>query len=334
MRIAIVGAGLRGLSAARLLSEDPRHVLCVFETRTRFGAHAEASLDRLSRLGVSLRHTAQVERLAVDDAGADLWVNGLPERFDLALVATSAPEAAALLARSGIRRAGGSAPLGTRVYFAEPGRAADAAQAALIRMAHDHAVIRPRPGSLQPPRVADILRARAPRAAARVRYLDLSGVSWPLDAPAVYIANRRWALDVVPRHAMVRDLRTPDASDTTNAAAGHLEAGVSVAFVVESGSPPGGHAARAASQGRGAALAALAANAPVVPVAAQAPRRRRLARPWSRPCVVIGEPFYPETSSIEELLDDMRKIVRHLELHAGRRHAPLAGAVGTLPVDP
>ena len=32
---------------------------------------------------------------------------------------------------------------------------------------------------------------------------------------------------------------------------------------------------------------------------------------------MIGEPFYPETSSIDELTDDMRMIVRHLERLAG-----------------
>ena len=28
---------------------------------------------------------------------------------------------------------------------------------------------------------------------------------------------------------------------------------------------------------------------------------------------MIGEPFYPETSSIDELMDDMCMVVRHLE---------------------
>ena len=115
MRIAIVGAGLTGLSAAHLLSEDPRHVTTVFETRARFGG----PVDRLFRLGVTLRQTAQVERLAVDDTGADLWIHGLAERFDLVLVATSPAEARALLARSGIRRHAGAVPLRRRVYFAE-----------------------------------------------------------------------------------------------------------------------------------------------------------------------------------------------------------------------
>ena len=271
--------------------------------------------------------TAQVERLAVDDTGADLWINGLPERFDLALVTTSSTEARALLARSGIRQHAGSVPLRRRVYFTEHG-AVDpeaSAHAALVRMAGDHSAVRPRPCSplppAAPPRVVDAVRSLARRAggltAAHVEYLDLSGHTWPLGAPAVYIANQRWILDVVPRHLMVRSLRTPEASCGTNAAAtttaGQLEAGSSVAFVVEGGLLPRGHAADA-PHGRGAALAALAVNAPIVPIAAGArTARMRLGRPRARVRVVIGEPFYPETSSIDELMDDMCMVVRHLE---------------------
>ena len=339
MRIAIVGAGRTGLSAAHHLSEDPRHVTTVFETRGWFGG----PVDHLSRLGVTLRRTAQVERLAVDDTGADLWINGLPERFDLALVTTSAAEARALLARSGIRRNAGSVPLRKRVYFTEHGAAGDSAHAALVRMGADHPAVGPRPCSRlpleTPPRVAAALRALARRAgglmAAHVQYLDLSGHTWPLGAPAVYIANQRWILDLVPRHLMVRSLRTPDASYGTNAAAtttvGQLEAGSSVAFVVEGGLLPRGHAADA-PHGRGAALAALAVNAPIIPIAANgrptATSRMRLGRPHARVRVVIGEPFYPETSSIDELMDDMCMVVRHLERlaieHANR---PRPGAV-------
>lgn len=285
MRIAIVGAGRTGLSAAHLLSEDPRHVTTVFETRARFGG----PVDRLFRLGVTLRHTAQVERLAVDDSGADLWIHGLPERFDLVLVATSRAEARALLVRSGITRHV------ERVYFADPG---NSARAALVRMAADHPAVGPRPVLPRDARVADAWRSMARRASGlHLDYLDLSGHAWPLRAPAVYIANQRWLLDVVPRHLMVRSLRTPDASHATNAA-GALEAGKSVAFVVEGG--------------RGAALAALAVNAPIVPIAAHGrPASRMLPRAKVR--VVIGEPFYPETSSIDELVDDMCQVVRHLE---------------------
>ena len=111
MNIAIVGAGRTGLCAARLLGEDPRHVTTVFETRGRFGGR----VGDLFRLGVTLRAQAQVERLAADEAGADLWINGRAERFDLALVATSSADARAMLARSGV----GSLPLHRRVYFAE-----------------------------------------------------------------------------------------------------------------------------------------------------------------------------------------------------------------------
>ena len=320
MRIAIVGAGLSGLAAAHCLGEDPRHTTTLFETRARFGG----PVDHLFRLGVTLRHTAQVERLAVDEAGADLWINGLPERFDLALVTTSPAQARALLARSGIRRQAGSVPLRKRVYFAvDPD---GSAHAALVRMAGDHPTMRPRP-CLPPPRVTDALRSLARRAAtADVHYLDLSGHTWPLDAPAVYIANQRWVLDVVPRHLMVRSLRTPEVSNGTSATAGQLEAGISVAFVVEGESPPRGQSANA-PHGRGAALAALAVNAPIVPLAANGrPAAMRLGRPRARACVVIGEPFYPETSSIDLLLDDMRMVVRYLERlaieHASSRMSP------------
>jgi hypothetical protein len=302
MRIAIVGAGLTGLSAARLLSEDPRHVTTVFETRARFGG----PVQHLFSLGVTLRHTAQVERLAVDDTGVDLWIHGLAECFDLVLVTTSPAEARALLARSGIRRHAGSMSLRQRVYFTED--AQNSAHAALARMAADHPAVRQRPWLEAPrdTRVAHAVRALARRAggltAAHVQLLDLSGHSWPLRAPAIYIANQRWILDVVPRHLMIRGLRTPEASDAT---AGALEAGNSVAFVVEGSNRPRGHAADA-PHGGGAALAALAVNAPIVPMATT-------PAPMRRPRVVIGEPFYPETSSIDELMKDMRMVVRYLE---------------------
>ena len=350
MRIAIVGAGLTGLSAAHVLSEDPRHVTTVFETRARFGGHVDEcliadSVDQLFRLGVTLRRNAQVERLAADVTGADLWINGLAEHFDLALVTTSSADARALLARSGIRRHVGSVPLRKRVYFAEHGAVdpTDSARAALARMAVDHPAVRPRPRSrllLEAPprgaRIADALRSLARRAsgltAAHVEYLDLSGHTWPLDAPAVYIANQRWILDVVPRHLMVRSLRTP-ASYETNATAtttaGELEASSSMAFVVEGGLPARGCAGRAVPHGRGAALAALAVNAAIVPIAATdrpaTTSRMRLGRPRAKVRVVIGEPFYPETSSVDELMDDMCMVVRLLERLAieHAEHSPL-----------
>jgi NAD(P)-binding Rossmann-like domain len=311
VRIAIVGAGLTGLAAAHLLSEDPRHVITVFETRARFGGRvAEAlvadSLDRLACLGVTLRRTAQVERLAVDDVGADLWIHGFAERFELALVATSPADARALLVRSGIRRDLGASK---RVYFCE--RAVDAeasARAALARMAADHAHFRPRPRARETAVRSWARRARG--LTASVSYLDLSGHAWPLAAPAVYIANQRWLLDVLARDLMIGRLVTPASYAT---AAGELEAGHSVAFVVEGELPAHGCAARAASHGRGAALAALAVNAPIVPVAARPgpASSSRFGRPRVR--VVIGEPFYPETSSIDGLVDDMCMVVRHLE---------------------
>jgi hypothetical protein len=347
MRIAIVGAGLTGLSAAHFLSEDPRHVTTVFESRAGFGGRVDErriadSVDRLYRLGVTLRRNAQVERLAVDDTGAHLWINGLAERFELALVTTTPADARALLARSGIRRHVESVPLRKRVYFTEHGAVdpEDSAQAALVRMALDHSAVRSRLPLEAPPRdarIADALRSLARRAcrstAANLEYLDLSGHTWPLDAPAVYIANQRWILDVVTRHLMVRSLRTPASYEMNATATGEF-------FVVEGGLPARGYAARPDHAGPGAALAALAVNAPIVPIAATdlpaTISRMRLGRPRARVRVVIGEPFYPETSSIDELMDDMCMVVRHLERlaieHAKR--PPLRTGADTAGHDP
>jgi hypothetical protein len=325
MRIAIVGAGRTGLSAARHLAEDPRHVITVFETRAWVAGDSD-SIDYLYRLGVTLRRTAQAERLAADDTGADVWINGLAERFELVLVTTSPADARALLVRSGISRDVGSAPLRKRVYFAEhsAGNPDESVRAALARIAADHPTVRPGPYfSLPPARGGRALRSLARRAsgfpAGRVQYLDLSGRAWPLAAPAVYIANQRWILDVVPRHLMVRSLRTPEASYEANAmdipTIGELEAGTSVSFVVDGGSLP--RYAADASHGRGAALVALGVNAPIVPIVARtlpaSTSPMRLRRRRERVRVVIGEPFYPETSSIDELMEDMRMVVRYLE---------------------
>ena len=234
MRIAIVGSGLTGLSAAHVLGGDPRHVVTVFETRARFGAE---SVDHLARLGVALHRSAQVERLAVFATGVWLWVHGRPERFDAALVATSAAEARALLVRSGMARRVGSATLAERVYFAEDGRA----QPALVRMAADHPSVRL---PLAAPRERCGMRSLVRRArcltAAHVEYLDLSGEVWPLEIPAVYIANQRWVLDdAVAPHLTIRSPRRPSSSVAAAASAGELEAGRSLAFVVG-----GGRAAR------------------------------------------------------------------------------------------
>jgi len=273
MRVAIVGAGRTGLAAAGLLSEDPRQEITVFETRAQVRSEVAGTL---TRLGVVLRVTAQVERV---DHWAHAWIHGLPEPYDVILVATSKADARALLARSGLRK-----PLGERIFFAKRGDA----HATLLRMAAEHPALRPRRIAEPRPRFA----LRSP-----VEYVDLGGHTWPLGVPAVYIANQRWLLDVVPRHLMVRSLKTLEPLAT---AAGHLEAGRSVAFVVEG--------TRHAPHGRGAALAALTVNAPIIPIAATGrPRGREPVR------VVIGEPFYPETSSIDGLVDDMRLAVRHLE---------------------
>jgi hypothetical protein len=341
MRIAIVGAGSIGLCAARYLGEDARHATTVFETRAVRG---DAPLVRyLSGLGVTLRGTAQVERLAVGQDDATLWIHGLPEHFDLALVTTSAVETQALLARSGIRRHVGCGSLGKRVYVAEPCTVAPeaAGHAGLVRIAADHPEVRPRPlaPSSRDARVGHALRALARRASgfttARVEYVDLSGHVWPPDAPAIFIANQRWVLDIVPRHLGIRSLRTPGASVGTSAATtvDDLEAGASAAFVVEGGSLPRGRAVRA-PHGRGAALASLRVNVPIVPLAADAPLtpapRPHVGRSRPRAVVVIGEPFYPETSSVEELMDDMGMVLTHLEgLAIDYAERPRAAAIPT-----
>ena len=133
--------------------------------------------------------------------------------------------------------------------------------------------------------------------AAHVEYLDLSGEVWPLEVPAVYIANQRWVLDdAVAWHLTIRSPRRPASS--VAAGVGELEAGRSLAFVVGADALPA----------RAAGLAALAVNAPIVPIAARRGRHRPRAR------VVIGEPFYPETSSIERTDGrHARHSSRHLE---------------------
>ncbi|MDA0172903.1 NAD(P)-binding protein [Solirubrobacter taibaiensis] len=290
MRIAIVGSGLTGLSAAHHLGEDPRHVITVFETRARFGAE---SVDHLARLGVVLHRSAQVERLAVLATGVWLWIHGRPEQFDVALVTTSSADARALLVRSGMARRVGSATLAERVYFAEGGRT----ESALARMAADHPSVR-LPLSAPRGRYGWLVRRARCLTAAQVEYLDLSGEDWPLEVPAVYIANQRWVLDdAVAPHLTIRCPRRPASSVAAAASVGELEAGRSLAFVVGADALPA----------RAAGLAALAVNAPIVPIAARSGRHRPRAR------VVIGEPFYPETSSIDELTDDMHALMRHLE---------------------
>jgi len=141
------------------------------------------------------------------------------------------------------------------------------------------------------------------RTGARLEVVDLSGRAWPLDEPAVYVANRRSVLDgVVARQLSVRRLHSPTRFGTHFTATATLDAlasGSSLGFVVES-----------VVAARAAALCALAVNTPIVPLAAQAR-------------VVIGELFYSETSSVDELTDDIRAVVQYLE-----RLAPLVQSGG------
>jgi hypothetical protein len=270
MRIAVVGAGPCGLAIARSLSEDPRHATALFEANAWFCG----SVDDLFRLGVTLRPAAEVQHLAEQDAGVDLWVNGVPERFDLVLLTISPESAEALLARS----ATDLGEVRPRVYIIDLEEPADVA---IDRIATDHPTVR----CLKP-----VHAARRARASSHIELVNLSGHPWPLDAPAVYIANQRWILDL---------------ATLTDGAADELLTGRSLAVVMDD------------PHAREAAFAALEVNAAIVPLAAKgrpagaSPIRARRRR--ERVPVVIGEPFYPETSSIDELLDHMHKVVLYLE---------------------
>lgn len=301
MKIAIIGAGQAGLAAAQVLGEDPRHVVAVFEA----GARPGGPFAHLARLGVTLRTDARVERLSVDEVGVDLWVDGTAERVELVLVATSRADALVPL----------RSPLRNRVYVAERG---DAAWSALVRMAADHPTVRA--GFVaDPPRVGHTLRTLARRAggvtATHVSYLDLSGVAWPLRAPAVYVADQPWLLDIVQRHLTACRPLMPTRYGrhfTTTTTVAALEAGTSLAFAVEGDLPA-----------RAAAIVALETNAAIVPIAGHdRPSASRFRQ--ARVRVVVGEPFYPETSSVDELLGDMRAVIRHLGRLArdrARQHA-------------
>lgn len=140
----------------------------------------------------------------------------------------------------------------------------------------------------------------------RVDYLDFSGQSWPLAAPALFIADQRWLFDrVVSRALTLCDVVMPTrygAHVTATSTADELTAGRSLGYVVGAGLPT-----------RSAALVALTVNPPIIPVVAQgAPGPGTRMRPQPRPHVVIGAPFYAETSSIDELVGDMAVVMGHL----------------------
>jgi hypothetical protein len=307
MRIAVVGSGPVGLEVARRLGEDPRHVTTVFETRSRLGGRVEERrvaepLAHLVRLGVTLRRGAQVERLAVHPTGVLLWIHGRPEAFDVALVTTSPAQRQALFTRSGPVLSRG------RVHCA--GEAPDAAGALLARLAAAHPEAGPLPalapdGSPAHERVRHALRSLT-RHGRRVRYIDLSGQAWPLDRPAVFLADHRWLLDVtVPAQLLVRSLRVAGSGDA-RVAVRTLQAGTSLGVV------SGDDAAS-----RAAATAALAVNAPIVALATH--DNPGLTHPRAAIHVVIGEPFYPQTSCLDELTHDMRVLMRHLARLASDR---------------
>ncbi len=141
----------------------------------------------------------------------------------------------------------------------------------------------------------------------RVDYLDFSGQSWPLPAPPLFVANQRWLLDrLVPRELTACDLVTPTrygAHVTATSTADELTAGRSLGFVFGATLPT-----------RAAALVALTVNPPIIPVVVQGtPGPSTRVRPQARVRVVIGAPFYAETSSIDELVGDIAVVMRHLE---------------------
>ncbi|WP_147447958.1 hypothetical protein [Solirubrobacter pauli] len=141
----------------------------------------------------------------------------------------------------------------------------------------------------------------------RVDYLDFSGQRWPLAAPALFVANQRWVLDrLVPRELTACALVTPTRYGThvtATSTADELTAGHSLGFVFGAPLPT-----------RAAALVALTVNPPIIPVVAQGtPDPSARVRPQPRVRVVIGAPFYAETSSIDELVGDIAVVMRHLE---------------------
>jgi hypothetical protein len=198
-------------------------------------------------------------------------------------------------------------PLTRRVYFADSAEGAGhSAYNAVARMADDHAEIRqPSDRELLPAPVAPRRQVTSPRpggltrlagrlsalVAAPVELIDLSGQAWPVGADMLYVANRHSIFDS-PRVTHLKGL------DVTLTAA------------------------------RDAALESLSTNTPIIPIAAYgsdlvwpATRPRPLARLRRQKLViVIGEPFHPETSSVDELLGDIRAILLHLE-ELARAHA-------------
>ncbi|UOX85605.1 FAD-dependent oxidoreductase [Amycolatopsis sp. FBCC-B4732] len=184
---------------------------------------------------------------------------------------------------------------------------------------------------------------------ADVVFDDVSGRSWPLAGPAVYVANHRSIFDVFAgvlafRHLGVSPrlviaekyfhlgafgkvlhatgalpaLRGSDATVTAGAAA--IRAGESVAIMPE-GRITTPDEAETAEYGRGAAAIALSTGVPIVPIGAIGAHRVWAgSRPWPlvklrRPEVLIriGAPIDPAGHDCRQLTDRVREAVRALE---------------------
>lgn len=192
------------------------------------------------------------------------------------------------------------------------------------------------------------------RGVAELTFLDHGETSWPLDEPAVYVANHRSVFDVpaglltfrhlkvFPRLVVARKyfngpavgglravgafpaLRGSDA--TVTAAATAIEHGESVAFMVEGRITTRAQAPLAA-HGRGAAATATRTGAPIVPIGAWGTDRVwPTSRPWPllrrrRPPVVIaiGQPIRPDGLSVDELKCRVRAALEALEQLAAER---------------
>lgn len=184
---------------------------------------------------------------------------------------------------------------------------------------------------------------------ADVAFDDLSGCSWPLPGPAVYVSNHRSVFDVPAGVLAFRRLRVSPrlvvaqkyfhmgafgkvlraigalpalrGSDATvNAGVAAIRAGESVAVMPE-GRITAPSDAEAAEYGRGAAAIAMAAGVPIVPMAAIGTHRVWAgSKPWPllrrhRPQVTIriGSPIDPAGQPCRELTERIRDAVRALE---------------------
>jgi hypothetical protein len=340
MKIAIVGSSASGLTAAHYLSADHRHPLTVLETAERLNARrdgvdvwvdgvrkafdvvliatsaweASALLHREPTDSACITFDLDPREAILQDPDTQIYARaGITTVIEpdecrcVSLAAFSEDIVAELIDQLGLEYEPLRVrvepvlldePLPRRVYFA----GSDAAEA-IDRMAADHPEIQP-PSDLDlpPAPVAPRRQAAPPRpggltrltgrlsalVAAPVELIDLSGQEWPLGSEMLYVANRHSIFG-----SQLKGL------DVTMTAA------------------------------REAALASLRTNTPIVPIAAYG--TDLVSRPLSRLrrqklVIVIGEPFHPETSSVDELMGDIRAILLYLEdlarAHAGEIASP------------